>query len=96
MRYAARKDANQGPIVEGLRAVGATVDILDGRGRPDLLVGYRGRNWLLEVKDPAQPPSARQLTPAQREWHAGWRGQKAVVETLEEALVVIGAVRRTA
>ena len=92
MRRAARTDANQGDIVDGLRAVGATVQPLHtvGCGCPDLLVGYRGHNYLIEVKDGAKPPSARELTPDQQEWMSTWRGQKAVAESLDDALWAIG------
>lgn len=95
MRRAAKVDGNHGQIVAALRAVGATVTSTAsaGAGFPDLTVGYRGRTYLLEVKDPAQVPSKRRLTPAQVEWHAAWRGQVAVVESVEEALEVIGARR---
>jgi hypothetical protein len=84
-------DANQSSIVRQLRQAGATVQSLAdlGKGCPDLLVGYRGRNWLMEVKDWKQPPSKRRLTPAEKLWHQTWQGQVAVVETFNEALAVI-------
>lgn len=93
MRKTARVDANHGAIVEALRAIGATVQSLAmvGRGVPDLLVGYRSENWLLEVKDGAKPDSARRLTPDEAAWHDGWRGQVATVASIEDALQVIGA-----
>lgn len=92
MRRAAKVDANQADIVEALRAVGATVQPLHmvGDGCPDLLVGYRVQNFIMEVKDGDKPPSRRKLTPDQVDWHSEWRGQKAVVKTPEEALAVIG------
>jgi hypothetical protein len=88
LRRAARIDANQAAIVSALEAIGASVQSLAaaGQGVPDILAGYRGRNYLLEVKDSAKPPSARKLTPAQREWHALWRGSVVVVESVEDAL----------
>ena len=95
MRFAARVDGNQAAIVGGLRACGASVQSLApiGAGCADLLVGHRGRNWLMELKDPSKPPSARKLTPAQVEWHRTWCGQVAVVETVEQALGAIGVGR---
>jgi hypothetical protein len=88
MRRAARTDGNQSWIVEGLRRAGATVQPLHavGAGCPDLLVGFRGRNWLLEVKDPSKPKSDQVLTPDQVTWHGGWRGRAVVVKSLEDAL----------
>jgi hypothetical protein len=56
-----------------------------GQGKPDLLVGFRGRNVLLEVKDGAKPPSRRKLTDDEADWHRDWRGQVDVVESKEEA-----------
>ena len=78
-------------IVKQLRAIGATVQSLAdlGKGVPDLLVGWRGKNWLMEVKDWKQPPSKRRLTPDEKKWHQSWNGQVHVVETFDEALKII-------
>lgn len=86
-RHALRKDANQGDIVDGLRAIGCTVKVLHAPA--DLLVGYRGRNVLLEVKDSGKPPSARKLTSDQVIFQADWRGQYDVVKTLDEAIAAV-------
>lgn len=94
MRRAAKIDANQPEIVSALRAVGATVVTLAavGKGVPDLLVGFRQSTYLLEVKDGKKPPSERQLTPDQIDWHVAWRGGPcAVVSSTGEALAFIGA-----
>jgi Holliday junction resolvase len=95
LRRAAKVDANQAEIVAALRAVGATVTPLHavGQGCPDILAGYGGLNFLLEVKDGAKPPSARKLTPDQVSWHDTWRGQVAVASSVKEALKIIGALR---
>lgn len=98
MRRAAKVDANQPSIVAGLRMVGASVQPLHmvGDGCPDLLVGYRGVNLLLEVKDGEKSASRRALTPEQVRWHGEWWGQKAVVCSLDEALQAIGATVKSA
>lgn len=44
----------------------------------------------MEVKDPKQPPSKRKLTPAQEDFRNGWKGQYAVVQTIDDALTVLG------
>lgn len=90
---AAKVDANQSEIVAALRRVGATVQPLHtvGKGCPDLAVGWRGQTFLIEVKDGNKPPSARKLTDDQVEWHGGWKGQVAVVKSVDEALAAIGA-----
>lgn len=96
---AAKVDANQSEIVEALRRVGCSVQLLHmvGKGCPDLLVGNMNQNgvhvnWLLEVKDGSKPPSARKLTADQEIWHDNWRGQVTVVCSVHEALVAVGVV----
>ncbi len=58
-------------------------------GIPDLLVGYQGANFLLEVKDGTKPASARKLTPCQVRWHHDWLGQAAIVTSTEEAIALL-------
>lgn len=83
MRLKPKIDGNQTEVVTALRAIGCTVHSLAacGHGMPDLLVGYRGRTTLLEVKDGSLPPSKRALTPDQAAWHAEWRGDQVRVVT---------------
>jgi hypothetical protein len=92
MRRAARVDANQQEIVDMLRSAGCTVQSLAslGHGVPDLLVGYRGRTILMEVKDGRKAPSARLLTPDQREWADAWTGGPVwVISDQTQALDII-------
>lgn len=89
MRKYGRTDANQSEIVGFLRAIpGVSVTSLAavGGGVPDLLVGFRGNNYLFEIKDPEKSPSQRKLTKAQREFHAAWHGQVSVAETFGDIL----------
>jgi len=86
----ARKvDDNQFAIVDALRRVGANVLSLAavGKGCPDLLIGYAGDIYLLEVKG-----EKGKLTPAQRLWHKVWENYVDVVRSEEEALRAIGAL----
>ena len=90
-----RRDINEPEIIAALKAVGATVECIPtGQGVPDLLVGYQGVNYLMEVKpEPVKGKvfaSHVQLNKQQVKWHKEWRGQKAVVRTPEEALTVLG------
>jgi len=82
-------DANQKEIVDGLRQVGASVVSLAdvGKGTPDILVGFRQKSYLLEIKT-----DDGKLTPDQRLFHATWNGHIAIVRNLDEALRVIGAI----
>lgn len=92
-RRAPRIDGSQPAIIAALRAQGASVCSLAGcaDGVPDLVIGWRGRTYLAEVKDGAKPPSRRSLTPAQREWHAAWRGQVVILSTVADATAWLDA-----
>ena len=70
MRRAARIDRNQPDIIKALRYAGATVQPTHtlGKGCPDLLVGFRGENFLLEIKDGRKSPSHRKLTNDETTW----------------------------
>ncbi len=94
MRRAAKVDANQAEIVTAFRRMGFTVHCLHaaGEGVPDLLLSRAGENYLIEVKDGSLPPSARQLTPAQKAWHADWRGQVDIIKSVDEAIEWAGSL----
>jgi hypothetical protein len=91
LAHACRTDENQKDIVETLRGIGATVELLHkvGGGCPDILVGYKGLNWLFEIKDPRHIPSQRKLNDVQVQWHAAWRGQVNKIETAAEAMEIM-------
>jgi hypothetical protein len=92
MRRAAKVDANHAEIVIALRAAGATVHSMAalGGGFPDLLVGYKNKTALIEIKDGSKPPSRRKLTKDQQDFHANWKGGTlAVVDSAEAALRVL-------
>ena len=76
-----RTDGNQQAIIDALRAEGASVQSLAsvGAGVPDLLVGAKGRTYLVEVKDGEKCPSHRKLTPDQKRWILKWKGKPPVV-----------------
>jgi len=85
---AARVDDNQSAIVKALRKAGMIVQLLHtvGRGVPDLLVGYQGKNILLEVKDGTKP---WKLTPEQVGWHRDWKGQVDVATNPDQAVLLV-------
>lgn len=87
-----RVDNNQADIVKRLRMYGLTVLHLHtvGRGCPDLLVGWQGANYLIELKNADNVPSKKRLTPDEEKFFSEWRGQVAKCETLEEILTVVG------
>jgi hypothetical protein len=94
MKRASKVDANQTQVVSALRAAGASVQHLSnvGQGCPDLLVGHKGINYLMEVKDGRKSPSQRKLTDDQVMWHLAWLGAVKIVNSPDEALTVIGVL----
>jgi hypothetical protein len=87
MRYAARVDENQAAIVQALRDAGAYVWII---GLPvDLLVGYKDRTLLMEVKT----TSKKRLTGLQADFFEKWMGGTLCrVDSPEAALRMIGVI----
>ena len=87
MRYAARKDENEAAIVQALRNAGAYVWII---GLPvDLLVGYKDRTLLMEVKT----TSKKRLTGLQATFFEKWAGGTLCrVDSPEAALRMIGVI----
>jgi hypothetical protein len=90
-RIKARTDTNQQQIVKALRDKGCSVQSLHqlGKGIPDLLVGYGGNNYLLELKDGSKPPSKQRLTDDETKWQSQWQGQVTVVNSIETAIAVV-------
>ena len=88
MRRAARVDANQDQIVSALRSAGASVWIIS---LPvDLLVGYKGHTFLVEVKS----TSKKRLTELQDDFFENWSGSTlARIDCPEAALRMIGVVK---
>lgn len=92
MRRAARIDKNHNEIVKALRQVGCSVQSLAtiGKGCPDAVIGWRGSNYLVEIKNGSKPPSQRKLTPDEQTWIVAWKGQVTVVGSIEEAFKAVG------
>lgn len=102
-RYGPRpghKDEKHDQIAADLRSVGASVVDASGIGFgfPDMLVGYRGVNILLEVKKPPTKRGKRagkhRMEKSQIQFHEEWKGQKAIVETSDQAFAVLGIKSR--
>jgi len=91
MRRKARIDSNQPQIIEVFRALGASVAPTHtlGQGFPDIVVGWRGINLLVEIKDGDKPPSRRQLTEDEQRWHDEWRGNVVIVESIADVLALL-------
>lgn len=84
MRVAARTDSNKREIVKALEERGAFV--YDLKQPVDLLVGYKARTILLELKR----PKVGTLTPAQKKFFDTWPGGELwIVRSVKEAMEVL-------
>lgn len=86
----AKQDGNSTAIVSALRAAGCVVRFIDCPvgvgGIPDVLVGFRGRTVLLELK-----VKGGRLNPKQKAFHEGWNGGPLhVVRSVDEAMAAVG------
>lgn len=90
-----RVDANQKALVDLWRKMGATVLILSavGKGCPDVLVGFNGKNALVEIKDGTKAPSQQKLTEWEQQFHDEWEGQVCIVKNVEQAIELINKMR---
>ncbi len=87
-------DANQKELVKIAREMGASVQSLAsvGHGCPDLVIGYKGVNLLVEVKDGSKSPSHRALTIDEKTWHLNWRGNVKVISSNDEMIQLLQSV----
>ena len=94
MRRAAHIDLNQPAIVAALLAAHCSVQSLAavGCGVPDLLVWspYTRELHLLEVKNPERLRGNDPIAQSQRQFMKAWKGPVSIVETVSEALAVVG------
>jgi len=90
-RNRARKDENQTEIVEGLRKLGISVAITHqlGKGFPDIVCGYHGKNYMIEIKDGNKSPSQQKLSDDEIVFHDEWRGQIDIANSLDAAVGII-------
>lgn len=86
MRRAARIDGTHREIVDVLRAMGASVLSLAavGKGCPDLVVAFRGRTYLAEIKNGKLV--GWRLTNAQKRFRATWNAPIAVLDSVDTAV----------
>ena len=90
----AKRDASEPAIVEALRASGFSVERMD---KPvDLLIGFRGRTWLVECKSGTKG-YGKSLNANQADFAAEWRGSEIIILHSEaEAIDWAAQVRREA
>lgn len=86
MRLRSRVDNNQKEIVGAFRKLGCSVQHLHrvGEGVPDLLVGFRGGNYLVEVKS-----TKGKITDEQLRWFANWSTKVYIIRTIDDAVDLV-------
>ena len=75
----AKRDVNEPDIVDTLIGHGFSVYKMDTP--VDLLVGYSGRTWIIEIKT----PKGGKLSKAQVKFYDEWRGNRTILRTVEAA-----------
>ena len=91
---AMRQDKNQTEISAALEKIGASVEAIRSLhgGCPDLLVGFQGRNYLIEVKVPKEG----RLSDIQKVWRDDWSGGKPfVIRSVDDVISWANLVMRT-
>jgi len=82
------ESSTQRKAVQGVRAHGGKViKIKQGEGEPDLLIGYQGNLYLIEMKRKGEKPS-----PLQEAMHAEWQRAGVTVHvarSLEEVIEIL-------
>lgn len=87
-----RTDANHKQLINQIRqvpfiSVFSTHEL--GKGFPDIVVGYRGINYLFEIKDENKTASQKKLTDSEVKFHRGWMGQVHIVENIKDVYKII-------
>lgn len=85
-KHGNKRDSNEPEIVETLESHGFSVKRLDTPA--DLLCGYGGRDYLIEVKTPSGT-----LTGPQELFYESWRGSKTILRSVDDAIEFARGVR---
>ena len=88
-----RKDKDHYKIIKQLNELSGVKakDISDLNEIGDILVGYKGKNYLIELKTDETKSKTRRytLTDDEEKFHNTWTGQIDVAFTLEDILTII-------
>ena len=68
---------------------GKAIKIKQGEGEPDLLIGYKGRLYLVEIKQ-----EGGRVSPLQKAIHAEWQSAGVTVHVARSLGEVIGILER--
>ena len=93
MRRKAKKDGNHDAIVRALEFMGCSVAQMHASGVtgfPDILVGCKSANYLVEIKDRSTAYGKKGLNPNQDDFAQKWRGGNIyVVDSVEQAIGLV-------
>ncbi len=91
MRLKARVDSNQKEIVSKLREIGCSILHTHqlGKGAPDIIIGYNGKNYLIEIKDGTKSISQQKLTKDELQFKSNWKGSYFVCNSYEQIKAVL-------
>jgi hypothetical protein len=92
LSHANTRDANEPDMLAVCRRIGATYLKLNVKDGPDVVVGFRGKNFLFEFKLPKGPrggTSHSKQSDGQKDWERTWRGESHLIRTTDEMLVIL-------
>lgn len=94
--WGTRKDANHNLIVRAYEALKCRVkEVHMVPNFVDLIVKCGGCMGLVEVKDPAQPPSNRKLSEGERTFWEYWGEEPVVIMTVGDVEEHVNKLRRS-
>lgn len=83
MRKYGKVDLNQNEIMRAFQKFGTTTSLASvGGGVPDIIFGYRKRNYMIEIKN----GKTSKLTPDQEVFFDTWCGQCCIIRSVDEAI----------
>lgn len=89
MKMIKKTDANHKEIIDGCRKI-PSISVFSthmvGKGFPDVVIGYKGINYLVEIKDGKKSKSQKKLTNDEIKFHGSWCGQIIIVENIDDVL----------
>lgn len=87
-----KTDRNHKEIIDKCRTLGLSVFSTHtiGKGFPDIVVGYKKKNYLIEIKDGEKSPSQRKLTKDEVIFFENWNGQVDIANNFDDVKKIIG------
>jgi len=86
-RRAAKKDSNHNEITDAFKSLGYSVlDISQLKNCCDAIVAKSNRTIAIEIKDGSKVPSARKLSEGEATFRDYWRGEWALIESVNDVI----------